>query len=84
MYVSLCLLTTPKFGTLQNLLTDYFYSLLPLLSSSIGCFSAVMSLKVQRKSTTMSRSFFTGDICRYSHNGVPERKEDSSQSDGDG
>ena len=43
----------------------------PLLSSvSMGCFSAVMSLKVRRNRTTRSRSFFIGAIWSSSHNGV--------------
>ena len=43
----------------------------PLLSSSIGCLRAVMSLKEQRKRTTTSRSFFTGDTWSRSQRGVP-------------
>ncbi len=45
----------------------------PFESSWMGCLSAVMSLKVRRKSTTTSRSFFTGDTCRNSHSGVPAK-----------
>ena len=48
----------------------------PLLSSdSIGCFRAVMSLKVSRNSTTRSRSFFMGAIWSSSHNGVSAHTE---------
>ena len=43
-----------------------------LVSSSMGCLSAVMSLKVQRNNTTMSRSFLIGEMCIRSHSGVPE------------
>lgn len=39
-------------------------------SVSIGCFSAVMSLKVRRNNTTRSLSFFMGAICSSSHSGV--------------
>ena len=46
----------------------------PFVSSSIGCLRAVMSRNVQRNSTTILRSFFTGDICKRSHSGVPESK----------
>lgn len=43
----------------------------PLVSSvSMGCLSAVMSLKVRRNSTTRSLSFFIGAICSSSHSGV--------------
>lgn len=50
----------------------------PLLSSvSIGCFRAVISLNVSRKSTTRSRSFFIGAICRSSHSGVSVDNENS-------
>ena len=42
-----------------------------LASSSMGCLSAVMSLKVQRNSTTMSRSFLIGEMCIRSQSGVP-------------
>jgi hypothetical protein len=48
----------------------------PLLSSdSIGCFRAVMSLKVSRNSTTRSRSFFMGAIWSSSHSGVSAHTE---------
>ena len=48
----------------------------PLLSSdSIGCFRAVMSLKVSRNSTTRSRSFFMGAIWSSSHSGVSAHRE---------
>ena len=51
----------------------------PLLSSdSIGCFRAVMSLKVSRNSTTRSRSFFMGAIWSSSHSGVSAHTETSS------
>ena len=43
-------------------------------SSSIGCLSAVISLKVQRNRTTMSLSFLIGDMCINSHRGVPGKK----------
>jgi hypothetical protein len=50
----------------------------PLLSSdSIGCFRAVMSLKVSRNNTTRSRSFFMGAIWRSSHSGVSAHTETS-------
>ena len=42
-----------------------------LASSSIGCLRAVMSLKVQRKRTTTSRSFLMGEMCINSQSGVP-------------
>ena len=52
---------------------NIFLSLPPISldSSSIGCFNAVMSLKVQRKRTTISLSFLMGDICINSQRGVP-------------
>ena len=38
----------------------------------MGCLSAVMSRKVQRNRTTISRSFLIGEICIRSHSGVPD------------
>lgn len=40
-------------------------------SSSIGCLKAVMSLKVQRKRTTLSCSFLIGAIFTKNQTGVP-------------
>lgn len=40
-------------------------------SSSIGCFKAVISLKVNKNKTTTSLSFFIGAICSKSQSGVP-------------
>jgi len=49
--------------------------LVPLESSaSIGCFNAVISRKVRRKSTTTSLSFLIGAICNKIHNGVSTNK----------
>ena len=42
-----------------------------LESSSIGCLRAVISLNVQRNRTTISLSFFMGEMCSNSHRGVP-------------
>ena len=53
----------------------FFMDVVPLLSSSIGCLRAVMSLKEQRKRTTTSRSFFTGDTWSRSQRGVPKGLE---------
>ena len=47
-----------------------------LESSSIGCLSAIISLKVQRKRTTISLSFLIGDMCIKSQRGVPEIDQD--------
>ena len=44
-------------------------------SSSIGCFKAVMSLNVQRKSTTCSFSFLIGAMCSNNHKGVPRTEK---------
>lgn len=53
-------------ASLANLLS-------PLLaSSSIGCFSAVISRNVSKNSTTTSFSFLIGAMCNRSHNGVPD------------
>lgn len=47
----------------------------PFVSSlSIGCFRAVISLKVSKNRTTISRSFLIGAICNKSHNGVSAKK----------
>ena len=56
----------------------FFIDVVPLLSSSIGCLRAVMSLKEQRKRTTTSRSFFTGDTCSKSQSGVPMGKKEKN------
>ncbi len=40
-------------------------------SSSIGCLNAVISLKVQRKRTTLSCSFRMGAIFTKNHTGIP-------------
>ena len=53
----------------------FFMDVVPLLSSSIGCLRAVMSLKEQRKRTTTSRSFFTGETWSRSQRGVPKGLE---------
>lgn len=59
--------------------SKYKWNLPPLLSSdSMGCFRAVISLKVSRKSTTRSRSFFMGAIWSSSHSGVSAHKHTSS------
>ena len=62
-----------KLTKLSALVEPCSYALLPLLSSSMGCLRAVMSRNEQRKRTTTSRSFFTGETCRRSHKGVPGR-----------
>lgn len=46
-----------------------------VVSSSMGCLKSVMSLKVQRKRTTLSFSFLMGATCMYSHIGVPAAGE---------
>ena len=43
-------------------------------SSSMGCFKAVISLKVQRIKITWSFSFLIGAIFNSSHSGDPENR----------